>query len=111
MNTKNKLIGALAISLLAQLASPVQAMIGDSERVEVQHALSQCHSALRARYENPQQHRIYQRPATSIKAQQVTFWINSSTQENREPVELKSRCVSNYQGSEISLTVAAGRWN
>lgn len=111
MKTKNKLIGSLAISLLAQLASPAQAMIGDSERAEVQDALAQCHSALRARYDNPQQHRIYQRPATSIKSQQVTFWINSATQENGKPVQLKSRCVSSYQGEAVSLTSASGHWN
>lgn len=111
MNKTNKLMASLAISVLAQLANPVQAMIGDSERIEVQDALSHCHSALRARYDNPGQHRIYQRPATSIKSQQVIFWMNSVTRQNGERVELKSRCVSGYRGDVVSLTVASGRWN
>lgn len=111
MNNTNKLMGSLAISVLAQLATPVQAMMGDSERIEVQDALSRCHSALRARYENPGDHRIYQRPATSIKTRQVTFWINSLTRQNGEQVELKSRCVSGYQGDLMSLTVASGQWH
>ena len=110
MKTYNKLIGSLAISVLAQLASPVQAMIGDSERAEVQRALSQCHSALRAQYDNPQQHRIYQRPGTSLNSEQVTFWINSAARHDGKQVQLKSRCVSDYEAETVSLTVASGHW-
>ena len=110
MNNSNKLIATVLISVLAQLAAPVQAMIADSESIEVQDALSQCHNALRARYQNPGDHRIYQRPGTSIKTGQVTFWINSMTQQNGVKVALKSRCVSDYQGSEVTLKVASGQW-
>ena len=110
MNTTNKLIATLVVSVLVQLAGPVQAMIADSQSIEVQDALSQCHSALRARYQNPDDHRISQRPGTAIKAGQVTFWINSMTQQNGAQVALKSRCVSDYQGSEVSLKVASGQW-
>ena len=40
MNTTNKLIATLVVSVLVQLAGPVQAMIADSQSIEVQDALS-----------------------------------------------------------------------
>ena len=101
----------IAAAILLQAATPAQAMIRALEQTSMEPALEQCRAALRSRYANPEQHRIYRRPAASVRSDSITFWINSSASLEGQQVALKSRCVTDSSGQMVSLKVASGQWN
>ena len=110
MNKAKLLKTVVVFSLLAKVADPAQAIPRGSQSAELQAALDQCHSALTALHENPQDYRIHLRPAVQLADGMATFWINSTRNLEGETVQLKARCISGLNGDVHSLDVAQGHW-
>lgn len=108
MNTAKTIKIALGLATILPISA--QAMLHTNTRAMAPAALERCEQTLRERYQNPEQHRIYRRPATSIKTETVTFWMNSVAQQDGKAVPLKTRCVADKSGKVLSLKVARGRW-